>query len=101
MTLLASLLCSGPVGPMTEAMISLWRITALVMVEPISMPAKYSFILKKSKRYCFHSPLALRQAQDRSFDVRPKGVRAHGFVRDTEASESKWFLARLKMLASR
>ena len=41
MTLLARRRCSGPVGPMTEAMIPSFRITALVIVEPTSMPAKY------------------------------------------------------------
>jgi hypothetical protein len=45
MTLLANLLCSGPVGPIIEEMIPLFMITTLVMVEPISIPAKYSDIL--------------------------------------------------------
>ena len=36
---LVSLLCSGRMT-MTEAMIPFWKITALVMVEPTSMPAK-------------------------------------------------------------
>src|SRR5512137_1220394 len=44
-TLLASLLCSGPVEPMTEAITLSPRMTALVMVEPMSMPAKYCGIL--------------------------------------------------------
>jgi hypothetical protein len=42
MTLLASRRCSGPVGPMTEAMTPPFRITAFVIVEPTSMPAKYA-----------------------------------------------------------
>lgn len=44
-TLLAHLLCSGPVGPIMVEMISLSMINTLVMVEPMSIPAKYSDIL--------------------------------------------------------
>src|SRR3990172_9982172 len=34
--------CSGPVGPMTEARTPSSTITTLVMVEPMSTPAKYT-----------------------------------------------------------
>src|SRR5512134_4004282 len=86
MTLLASLLCSGPVGPMTEAITPWLRMTALVMVEPMSMPAKYWAILSLARSVA--AAPSLEPAEPEDFSHRPLSLALLGIVRGTEAAES-------------